>query len=136
MKETSGGKVKGNERKQLVTMMNNKRGRHIEHKIKIDRYEEMRWIGLILCYLFLSFQLFLVRTPSLSLCSLACASLSERLRIYASWLPPQKSEEHFHFHFFTRLPTTSPLQTSMSFPSLFSSYNSCHLSFDLYIFLC
>lgn len=42
MKETSGGKVKGNERKQLVTMMNNKRGRHIEHKIKIDRYEEMR----------------------------------------------------------------------------------------------
>lgn len=45
MKETSGGKVKGNERKQLVTMMNNKRGRHIEHKIKIDRYErdEMNW---------------------------------------------------------------------------------------------
>lgn len=85
MKETSGGKVKGNERKQLVTMMNNKRGRHIEHKIKIDRYErdEMNWPNSMLPVSVIP-ALSCAHSLSLSLLPGLCEFVKERLRIYAS----------------------------------------------------
>lgn len=129
--------MKGNERKQLVTMMNNKRGRHIERKIKIDRYErdEMNRPNSMLP---VSVIPALSCAHSLSLCSLACVSLSKSVCVF---MPPdfllRNLRNIFTFTSSLRYPQPPPskhLCLSLLFSLLIIPVIS--LSFDLYIFLC